>query len=392
MSVTELVEVQKAVAEFDRVGAGIKALQEKYSGVLYDVMTTAGMKDAKSARAAVREPRYEIERIRKDAKAPILALGKKLDTEAKRITEELLAIENPIALQIEAEEARKEAEKQAAIAAEMQRVAALQERIAELRGNPVLSASDSSILISDHIQDLEEILVDETFAEFREQAEVTKAAGLTRLRELHAAAITHEVEQARLKAEREELAKLRAEQAERDRLGRARLAEEERQRAEQRAREEAEAKAIREAEQAALRKAREAFETQAKAERERIAEEERQARIAREAEARRQDEELQRRRAEQERLDREAEERLRLESERIVAEERALVEQRAAFAREQEAARQAQEPEHVVLSGIPSASDIVEVLAIHYDESPETIIDWLRGMDFCAVVSEEVAA
>ena len=389
---TELIAVQQAVAEFDRVAAGIKVLQDKYGSVVYDVTTTAGMKDAKAARAAVREPRFEVERIRKDAKAPILALGKKLDTEAKRITEELLKIEEPIQLQIETEEQRKETEKQAAIAAEMKRVSDLQDRVAELRGCPNLSPTSGSELIAQHIQDLEGIAVDNSFQEFRQQAEDAKAAGLSRLRELHAAAIAHEAEQARLKAEREELAKLRAEQAERDRLERARLAEEERQRAEQRAREEAEAKAIREAEQEALRKAREAFETQASAERERIAEEERQARIAREAEARRQAEAMRHQQAEQERLEREANERLRAESERIVAEERALAEQRAEFAREQEAARQAQEPEHVVLSGIPSASDIVEVLAIHYDESPETIIDWLRGMDFCAVVSEEVAA
>ena len=110
---TELTEVTKAVAEFDRVGAGLAELRKQYGNVVYDVTTTAGMNDAKVARAAIREPRYEIERIRKAAKAPILALGKKLDTEAARITSELEKLERPIDGAIKAEEDRKEAEKQA---------------------------------------------------------------------------------------------------------------------------------------------------------------------------------------------------------------------------------------------------------------------------------------
>lgn len=225
---TELEQVTKAVAEFDRVSAGLAALRSKYHGVVYDVTTAQGMKDAREARAAIRAPRYEIERIRKEAKAPILALGKRLDTEAKRITEQLLALENPIDAQVAAEEARKEAEKEAKIQAELARVAALQERLAELRGCPNLSPTSGAALLAEHISDLEGIPVDETFEEFQPQAEEAKAAGLARLRALHDAAVAHEAEQARIKAEREELARLRAAEEERQAAERARLAEEER--------------------------------------------------------------------------------------------------------------------------------------------------------------------
>lgn len=117
---TELTEVTKAVAEFDRVALGLASLREKYGSVVYDVATTAGMTDAKAARLAIREPRYEIERIRKAAKAPILALGKKLDSEAAQITGELEKLEAPIDGAIKAEEERKEREKNAA---EQQRLA-----------------------------------------------------------------------------------------------------------------------------------------------------------------------------------------------------------------------------------------------------------------------------
>ena len=46
---TELTEVTNAVAEFDRVSAGIAALRKKYSGIVYEVTTAPGMADAKAA-------------------------------------------------------------------------------------------------------------------------------------------------------------------------------------------------------------------------------------------------------------------------------------------------------------------------------------------------------
>ena len=107
---TNIEKVSGALAEFSRVEAGIAALTKAYAGVVYDVTTTEGMGAAREARRIIREPRYEVEKVRKDAKAPLLALGKEIDAEAKRITAALLAIEEPIDQQIAAEEARKEAE------------------------------------------------------------------------------------------------------------------------------------------------------------------------------------------------------------------------------------------------------------------------------------------
>ena len=342
---TELIEVQKAVAEMNRVEAGLVALREQYQGVVYEVATTAGMDAAKAARLAIREPRYEVERVRKAAKAPILALGKKLDAEAARITAELEKIENPIDQQIKAEEARKEAEKQARIEAEQKRVAAIQERIAELRGCPTLSATSGSALIADHIGDLELIAVDASFEEFEQQARDAKDAGLKRLSDLHAAALAHEAEQARLTAEREELARLRAEQAERARHAR-----------------EAQAKA----------------DAEAKAERDRLEE---IARADRAAEA----EKLRKERAENERI---AAER-RAEIDRQEAEARAareaeearLAAERAELARQQEELRKAQAPKPTKRKA-PTGQELVDVLAKHYGVEPKIALGWLLKIDW----------
>ena len=138
---TDIETVTTALADFDRVAAGLAALTKNYAGVLYDVQTTSGMEAAKLARATVRKPRYEIETIRKGAKAPLLAIGKRLDSEAARITVELMKLEDPIDAQIKAEEGRKEREKAERAAAETARVQGIHARIDALRSLPVKAAN-----------------------------------------------------------------------------------------------------------------------------------------------------------------------------------------------------------------------------------------------------------
>jgi hypothetical protein len=259
----ELSRVTTGVESINRIEAGLADLRERYLGVVYEVTTTAGMDMAKEARAFIREPRYEVERIRKAAKAPILALGKQLDAVAARITEAIEKIEAPIHLQITNEEARKEAEKQARIDAEIYRVKALRERVDELRGCQTLTPASGSELIAEHITDLEAIRPDAGFQEFEQEAFTVWDNALTRLRGLHGAAVAHETEQRRLATERAELAKRQAEQAERERVA-----------AEERRKQEAADKAKREAEEKRLADERR--------ENARIAEEQRQANAAEE--------------------------------------------------------------------------------------------------------------
>lgn len=381
---TELVAVTEAVAEFDRVAAGLAELESKYKGVVYEVTTTNGMTEAREARRAIREPRLEVERIRKAAKAPILALGKKLDSEAARITKALEELECPIHDQIISEEARKERERQAKVEAELKRLADLQERIAELRGNPTLSPTSGSSLIAQHIADLQAIAVDESFEELHQQALDAKDAGLKRLQDLHAAAVVHEAEQERIKSERAELARLREEQAKRDAEDRRRREEDE-----LRAKAERDAEAARHAEQ--LKQQREESE-RLQRERQAVIDAE-NARVRAEQEATAQVERgrLAAERAENERVEREA-------RERREAEERRLAAGRAELEREQEALRRAQEPKSAPLTrkgqelATPKASEIVRVLATHYRAHPDTVIEWLRTMDFNAKVMEDAAA
>ncbi len=259
-----IATVQTAIVEFDKIAAGLAALEAAHpKDVACDVRTAAGMKQAIAGRAAYRSPRIALEAARKAAKAPLLTTGREIDAFAKSVEKRLLEGESHYDDQIKAEESRKEAEREAKIEAERERVAGIQERIAELRGHPSLPMQ--SALIAEHISDLRAIVVDESFQEFMVQAEAVRTQGIARLQALHDEALAREQEAKRLA---DEAAALAAERAE---LERQRV-EDERQRTEAR-RIDAERVAAEEAE----RKRVQAIEDARLAEERRIAREKQEA-------------------------------------------------------------------------------------------------------------------
>ena len=216
---TSIEEVTHAVTEITKMDSVIAELTTKYEKVIFDVDTAAGMKAAKAARKDIREPRYLIENMRKAGKTPILDLGRTLDGRANEMKERLLAIESPIDNTIKEEETRAERERQDKIDAELKRVECIQERITEIRGAVAAVTSmglPTSKTVTEFISDVEGIKVDESFDEFLDQANDAKAAVLATLRDHLKAANDREIEDERVKTEREELATLRAANEERE--------------------------------------------------------------------------------------------------------------------------------------------------------------------------------
>ena len=211
-----LIKVESALTEFESVNAGLTALAERYPvDAVIDVTTGKGMVEAVAHRAAWRDPRLAVERIRKQAKAPAIALGKDIDARAAWITEQLLIGEVPMDRQIKAEEARKEAIKQERINAEFGRVSAIQEAIAEIGMVAMAAAGKSSAHIAELIesQRAEELSLG-VYQEMLPQAQAAQNACLVKLDLLHKAALHTESEAAKLAAERAELEALRKAAAE----------------------------------------------------------------------------------------------------------------------------------------------------------------------------------
>ena len=248
-----------------------------------------------------------------------------------------MAIETPIHESIKEEETRLERERQAKIEAEVKRVEDIQERIARIREHSAAAfqVGITAKNIEQSIADIEAIDIDDSFAEFQDQAEDTKLATLAKLREAHSATVERAAETAKIAAEREELEKLRDEAEERE------------------AKEQAE---------------REAAETE--------------AREKREAEAKKQREELEeqhkKQAAAQKKIDDEnarlAEERADLEREQRKEADRKAAEEKAEQDRKDAAQAAAKNAKY------PGEQAIVDVLTEHFGVPSEVVMAWLTEL------------
>ena len=226
---TDIEQVQGVLAKFSRVEAGLAALRERHANVVYPVATTAGMEDAKAARAEIRAGRFAVEKLRKAAKTPLLQIGRRIDQEAIRITEAILEVEQPIDDQIKAEEARRLAEREAKRAAEVERLrleAAEKLRIEQEQ----LEAQRAEIARHQALLAEERARIDAEAAAARKKAD-EEAAEARREAELELAAQRKALADERAKAEAEARRVADAQAAEAKRLADAQAAVDAQQRA-----------------------------------------------------------------------------------------------------------------------------------------------------------------
>lgn len=199
------------VVEYSPVEAGLEALRTKYSDLAFDLRSTKGNAEARAARKELVSLRTSLEAKRKELKTPLLARAALIDSEAKRITAEVIALEKPIDDQIKADEARRETERLAREQAEQARVARIQASIRAIAEAPLRAVGKSSADIEQEIDALEAFEVDSSYDVFRPGAQAAKDAALAQLRTTYGAALAHEEGVARLQAERAELARQQAE-------------------------------------------------------------------------------------------------------------------------------------------------------------------------------------
>jgi colicin import membrane protein len=274
-----------AIADYSPTAAGLATLRQRFSGVIFDLSTTAGNKEARAARSELVSLRTSLEAKRVEIKAPVLERTRLIDAEAKRLTAAILELENPIDAQIKAEEKRK-----AEIKAEAERIAAEQARALAARreaqmdcitglNNLVAKGFGYSVSkLAACIEELETEVQDVRFwdDDLLLKYEAARSGALSMLRATLTAKESAQAEADRIKKEADALAAAKAEQARQEAADRARIA------AEQKAAADAETKrlkAIADAEEARLAEIRAAQE--AELAKQRVAEEAARAERAR---------------------------------------------------------------------------------------------------------------
>lgn len=212
--------------------ARFAAAVTQFGGVKYDIATKPGMETAKAARAAFRDIRTGTEKKRAECKAPILEIGKLLDSRAKEITAQIEPHESRFDADIKAEEKRLDDERAAKIKAEAERNAAIHAKIDNIKSKPLAAINKSSGETRELIEQL--LLVvpnEENFAERFVEAEIALKTSIEQLNQMVAGKLAQE----QLASQQED------QRLENERL--ARIAAEEKAAAETRQREEQEAQA-----------------------------------------------------------------------------------------------------------------------------------------------------
>lgn len=235
----------QAIVTYSRTEAAIAELRKKYAGATYDLTTVAGDKAARAGRLELVTLRGNLEKKRKELKAPALEFGKKIDSEAVRLTAEIVALEKPIDDQIKADEQRRDDERRAKEAAEAARRKVHTDAIAKITGYVEQAADLSADRIGKGIAYLQGLDLS-GFEEFVDEAAATRTRTIAALEVLRSKAVAREEEAARLEAQRIEQARVADELAEQKRQLEAKQAELDAQRQDQEriAREQAEAKRL----------------------------------------------------------------------------------------------------------------------------------------------------
>ncbi len=181
--VNSLTTVQNAVAGFSKISAGIAALKAEHPlDVVADASTKEGMATLTAGYKAWRAPRLELERKRKEAKAPVTSLGRNIDAFAGQIEKELREGEDHYNQQIEAYKAE-----QARLAAEAQRKEEErkekhQKAIGVIRSYTAMATGLQSTRIAAGIAKLEAMRFGAEWEEFAAMAVIAQTETLEALR------------------------------------------------------------------------------------------------------------------------------------------------------------------------------------------------------------------
>jgi hypothetical protein len=200
----------RAIVRFTRTEAALAELRARFKDAAFDLTTTAGDTAARQARRELVSLRTGLDKRRKELKLPAVEFGRKIDSEASRLTTEIVALEEPIDQQIKADEQRREEQRLARIRAEEERQEAHRQRITDITNVAVRAAGMSSSEIAEKIALVTRITIGDDFEEFSAPAINAKAETLVKLQELQAAAVKSEEQAAENERNRVRLAELEA--------------------------------------------------------------------------------------------------------------------------------------------------------------------------------------
>jgi len=215
MSEVEILEKDEAGVidipiKYNITNAAIAAMVTDYSSL--EISDAKSYEAVRLALGEVRSKRTAVEKKRKELKARALGYGRRVDSEAKRITTLLLEIEEPLKEKKQAEDDKQNEAKRETERAEAERVEKIQSKIEGIRSvvPKIPTSSDQLKSIMDTVEQTK--ITPEIFQEFAEEAEEVKMDVIISLGKMNQERVKWEDEERKRKEEIDEIKKLRAEQ------------------------------------------------------------------------------------------------------------------------------------------------------------------------------------
>lgn len=353
------------IAEYRPHEEQIVRLETTYANLVVDCSTSEGLANAKEVRVDIRDVRYALANTTKTALVPYQQAVKDAQARVNQVKEfgealkeRVLAIEAPVDEAIKAEEKRAADAKAERERLEAERVEGIRAKITRFSSVAAAYATRCAADVANVLQNVKEsVILPEEYAEFEAEGTIARDNAIEQLETLHRAAVDREEAAAKLAAQQKELEELR----EKQRIADAEAEELRKQRAE-------EDRLRLKKQQDELDQQRRDLEAQQRQQREQQEEQQRQ----------------QRERAAQHQRDQEELARLRAQAAApaSVAEVVAIpvaTQAAPAVVTEADSARQ----EDVAAdSNMPSASEVVEVVAMAFCVTNDEASAWMRALSF----------
>lgn len=208
------------IAEYRPHEEQIMRLEASYSSLVVDCSTSEGLSNAKEVRVDIRDVRYALANTTKTALIPYQQKVKEAQARVNQVKEfgealkdRVLAIEMPVDEAIKAEEKRIADAKAERERIEAERVEAIRAKITRFSSVAADYASRSAADISIILMSVKEsVILTEEYGEFEAEGTIARDNAIEQLEALHKSAIEREEAAAKLLAQQKELDELREKQ------------------------------------------------------------------------------------------------------------------------------------------------------------------------------------
>lgn len=208
------------IAEYRPHEEQIVRLETTYANLVVDCSTSEGLSNAKEVRVDIRDVRYALANTTKTALVPYQQAVKDAQARVNQVKEfgealkeRVLAIEAPVDEAIKAEEKRAADAKAERERVEAERVEAIRKKITRFSSVAAAYASRSAADVAAVLQSVKEsVILPDEYAEFEAEATIARDNAIDQLEALHRAAVDREEAAAKLLAQQKELDELREKQ------------------------------------------------------------------------------------------------------------------------------------------------------------------------------------